>query len=147
MNGAAFAPPRTAGADGGEYRPGVCNIGPAEIRRRRRAGHLGLLSTVGVWAVLVAIDAPRLVRVVLVGLPAAGSAAGYLQAWLEFCAAFGARGVFNFGDPGRTEKVADADARAADRARANRIGLASLGIGVALGLAAALLPRTPTSAS
>ena len=24
-----------------DYRPGVCNIGPAEIARRRRSGHVG----------------------------------------------------------------------------------------------------------
>jgi hypothetical protein len=30
---------------GTEYRPGACNIGPAEIARRRRAGHVGLLAT------------------------------------------------------------------------------------------------------
>ena len=39
-------------ADG--YRPGVCNIGPAEIARRRRAGHVGALATVGLLAVLAA---------------------------------------------------------------------------------------------
>jgi hypothetical protein len=35
---------------GVEYRPGVCNIGPAEIARRRRAGHVGLLVTVAALA-------------------------------------------------------------------------------------------------
>jgi hypothetical protein len=34
--------PSGAVADTG-YRPGVCNIGAAEIARRRRAGHVGLL--------------------------------------------------------------------------------------------------------
>ena len=32
-----------------EYRPGVCNIGPAEIARRRMAGHVGLVATLGCW--------------------------------------------------------------------------------------------------
>jgi hypothetical protein len=124
---------------GVEYRPGVCNIGPAEIARRRRAGHVGLLVTVAALAGLVAIDAPPVARLVLV-LPAAAAASGYLQAWLKFCAGFGSRGIFNFGPVGDTQVVADEDARARDRARANRIGLASLAIGVVVGVVAALIP-------
>jgi hypothetical protein len=124
---------------GAEYRPGVCNIGPAEITRRRRAGHAGLLVTVAVLAALVAIDAPPLARLILV-LPAAAAASGYLQAWLKFCAGFGSRGIFNFGPVGDTQQVVDEDARARDRARANRIGLASLAIGVAVGILAAVVP-------
>jgi hypothetical protein len=121
-----------------EYRPGQCNIGPAEIARRRRAGHVGLLMTLAALAVLIAIDAPPLARL-LVALPAAIAASGYLQAWLRFCAGFGARGVLNFGDVGSTEEVPEA-VRALDRAQARRIMLASLGAGVAVGIVAALLP-------
>ena len=124
---------------GVEYRPGVCNIGPAEIARRRRAGHVGLLVTLAVLAGLVAIDAPPLARLI-VGLPAAAAASGYLQAWLKFCPGFGSRGIFNFGPVGDTHQVVDEDARARDRARANRIGLASLATGVAVGVVAAVIP-------
>jgi hypothetical protein len=122
-----------------EYQPGVCNIGPAEIVRRRRAGHVGLLVTVAVFAALVAIGAPPLARLILV-LPAAAAASGYLQAWLKFCAGFASRGIFNFGPVGDTQQVVDEDARARDRARANRIGLASLAIGVAVGILASVIP-------
>lgn len=121
------------------YRPGICNIGPAEIARRRRAGHVGLLATIVLFAVLVAIEASPPARL-SVALPAAAAASGYLQAWLKFCAGFGSSGVFNFGQLGQTEQVSDANARGRDRARANQIGLASLAIGVAVGVVAALLP-------
>jgi len=124
---------------GVEYRPGVCNIGPAEIARRRRAGHVGLLITIAAFAALIAVDAPPLVRLVL-ALPAAAAASGYLQAWLKFCAGFGSRGIFNFGPVGDTQQVVDEDARARDRARANRIGLASLAVGVVVGIVAAVIP-------
>ncbi len=124
---------------GVEYRPGVCNIGPVEIARRRRAGHVGLLVTVAAFAALVAIDAPPLARLILI-VPAAAAASGYLQAWLKFCAGFGSRGIFNFGPLGDTQQVVDEDARARDRARAKRIGLASLAIGVAVGVLAAVIP-------
>ena len=124
---------------GTAYQPGVCNIGPAEIARRRRAGHVGLLATIVLFVALVAIDAPPLVRL-LVALPAAAAASGYLQAWLRFCAGFGSRGVFNFGSLGETQQVADAGAHSRDRSRARQIGLASIAIGVAVGVVAALLP-------
>jgi hypothetical protein len=122
------------------YQPGVCNIGPAEIARRQRAGHAGLATTVGLLAVLLVIDAPPIARFV-VALPAATAASGYLQARLRFCAGFGSAGVFNFGEIGGTEQVTDADARGRDRAMSRRIGLASLAVGLVVGGAATLLPR------
>ncbi len=121
------------------YSPGVCNIGPAEIARRRMAGHIGLAATMVVFAALVVVGAPHWTRLVLV-LPAAGSASGYLQAWFHFCAGFGSRGVYNFGPLGTVEEVADPLARARDQAQSMRIGLGSVAIGVVVAVVAALLP-------
>lgn len=131
--------PSLAGTNGSDYQPGRCNIGPAEIARRRRAGHVGLAATAVLFGGLVAGGAPPLARIIVV-LPAAIAASGYLQARLRFCAGFGSRGVFNFGSLGQTEQVFDDTARARDRARATQIGVASLAIGVVTGLAAVLLP-------
>jgi hypothetical protein len=122
-----------------DYQAGVCNIGPEEIARRRRAGHVGVAITVGVLISLIALGAPPLFRLVLVA-PAAVAASGYLQAWLKFCAAFGRLGVYNFGRAGRMSSVGDDAARAADRRKANQIGFASLVIGLAVGVMAVLLP-------
>jgi hypothetical protein len=122
-----------------DYQPGVCNIGPAEIARRRRAGHTGLIATIALFAFLVAISAPPLARLILI-IPAAVSASGYLQAYLKFCAGFGSRGIFNFDGVGTTQQVGDAASRALDKAKANRIGLASFAIGVAVAVVAVLLP-------
>jgi hypothetical protein len=132
--GPAFSPAAGAG-----YRPGVCNIGPAEIDRRRRAGHLGLLVTVVLFAILIVANAPPILRPLL-ALPAIVAASGYLQAWSRFCAGFGARGIFNFGPVGPVESVPDVDARARDRVRARQIGLASLAIGVGVAVVAVALP-------
>jgi hypothetical protein len=132
--GASSQPPFDAA-----YRPGVCNIGPAEIARRRMAGHVGVAVTLGLFAVLVAVDAQPAFRLVL-AFPATMAASGYLQARLRFCAAFGSRGVFNLGGAGDVEAVVDAESRRRDRRRATEIGLASLAIGLAVGAAAALLP-------
>jgi hypothetical protein len=122
-----------------DYQPGVCNIGPAEIARRRRTGHVGLIAAVALFAVLVAVGAPPIARL-LVAIPAILSASGYLQAYFKFCAGFGAAGVYNFDDVGTTDRIADEASRALDRARATRIGLASFAIGAVVGLVAVLLP-------
>jgi len=136
---AAPTPVPAAGTPAAEYRPGICNIGPAEISRRRRAGHIGLVVTLALFVVLVAAHVPPLARLI-VGLPAAGAASGYLQAIFKFCAGFASRGIFNFGDIGRTEPVEDADARARDRNRANQILLASLAVGIVVAVISVALP-------
>jgi hypothetical protein len=121
------------------YVPGVCNIGPAEIRRRRLFGHLGLAVSLALLAGLIALGAPHLARLLLI-VPAAGAATGYLQAWLHFCAGFGSAGTYNFGPLGTVTRVEDPAARARDRRKSMQIGLVSLAIGVAAGLAAVALP-------
>ncbi len=140
MTLAAFATQTLPGTAGDTYESGACNIGPAEIARRRRAGHVGTVLTIGVLALLVALEAPPLTRLIAI-LPAAVAASGYLQARLRFCAAYGQRGVFNLGEEaGEVEAVvSDAD-RARDRRRARQIGVASFAIGAVVGLVAVLLP-------
>jgi hypothetical protein len=121
------------------YQPGVCNIGPEEIARRRRAGHAGLIVSVALFGLLLAVAAPHWARLALV-VTAGGSASGYLQAWFHFCAGFGSAGVYNFGPLGAVQQVVDSGARARDRMKSWEIGLASLAIGLAVGIGAALLP-------
>lgn len=137
--GTTFASAADASTSTPEYRPGVCNIGPAEIRRRRLAGHIGAAVTLLALVILLAVDAPPVARLILI-LPAAGAASGYLQAWLKFCAGFGARGVFNFGSVGTWTTIADRDALAHDRRRSREIGGMALAVGVAVGIVAVLLP-------
>lgn len=121
-----------------DYQAGACNIGPAEIARRRRTGHVGLIATLALLVILLALDAPTWTRLILF-LPAAVGAAGYLQAHFRFCADYGWRGVFNVGERAghdRTTSVADATARRADRRRAMLISGASGLIGLAVTLLA-----------
>ncbi len=115
-----------------EYVAGVCNIGPAETARRRRVGERGALAALGLLILLRAVRAPRAWRLLVI-FPAAVSAAGYLQAARHFCAAYGWRGVLNFGDLGTAEAVGDEAFRAEDRRQARRIGAESgaIGLGVA----------------
>jgi hypothetical protein len=121
------------------YSAGACNIGPAEIARRRMSGHVGLASAVVLIVIFVATGAPHLFRLILF-VPAAGSAAGYLQARFHFCAAFGTRGVYNFGPLGSVAQVVDAASRRRDLIKSMRIGIASFAIGAAVAIVALLLP-------
>src|SRR5262245_48510179 len=141
MTYASFASagaPAPAGLAVDDHRGG-CNLGPAEIAKRRRSGHVGLIAAVALFAVLVAIGAPPIARLLLV-IPVAVSASGYLQAYLKFCAGFGALGVYNFDAVGPREKVANPAARAVDRAKAMRLSLASFAIAALVAIVAVLLP-------
>ncbi len=122
-----------------EYIPGVCNIGPAEIRRRRQAGWAGLVLTVILWGAFFLFRIPSPWRLLLF-FPSMMSAVGFLQAAMRFCAAFGMLGVFNFGpNVGKTDTVEQAEFRRKDRRKALLIMLYSMLIGIATAVAGYLL--------
>ena len=121
------------------YQPGVCNIGPAEIRRRQQIGWLGLAGALVLGVILLAVDAPAVTRLAI-ALPVAAAISGFLQAHLRFCAGFGLAGLQNFGELGTEQRVADAEARAADRSRALRIHGAAFVGGLLAGVAFVALP-------
>jgi len=117
-----------------EYIPGVCNIGAAEISRRRQSGWIGLGVTVLLWVLFFILRVPSPWRLFLF-LPAALGASGFLQAAFHFCAAFGMRGVFNFGsEVGKTDTVEQAEFRRQDVRKARMIGLYSFLVGAAVAL-------------
>jgi len=121
------------------YRPGVCNIGPAEIGRRRRAAIATTLFAVAVAGGIVLADLPQLARLALFPFAAAASV-NWLQVFRKFCVAFGAAGVLNFGALGSAAAVADAEARAADRRVALRMVLEGSAYGLLVTLGFWILP-------
>jgi hypothetical protein len=118
-----------------QYIPGTCNIGPEEIALRRRAGHVGLAVTATLATALVHSRLHPAWRLAL-ALPAAGAAAGYLQARQRFCANYGFRGLYNFSSRGQEQPVPLADAQEEDRRRSLQIAAASAGIGLGVALVA-----------
>lgn len=121
-----------------EYIPGVCNIGPAERRLRRGVGWIGTGITIALWAVLTFDQTQRIWRL-FIFLPAAMAAVGFLQSAFHFCAAFGLKGLFNFGpEAGKTDTVMQAEFRKKDRQRAWLILSLSFMAGVAAAAAAYL---------
>ena len=121
------------------YQPGVCNIGPAEIRRRRQIGYLGLAGAIALALVLLAIDAPTWTRLAL-ALPVAAALEGFIQARERFCAGFAMAGVQNFGELGTQTAIEDDEALAADRRKAMSIHATAITGGLIAGIAFALLP-------
>lgn len=117
-----------------DYIPGVCNIGPAEIQKRKQTGWMGLVATGVLWSLFVGFDVPAVWRLTLF-FPAAMSAAGFLQAYMHFCAYFGFANLFNFGEVGKTDTVSQAEYRAKDRRKAWQIILLSVVIGAAVATA------------
>jgi len=119
-----------------QYIPGVCNIGRAEIKRRKIVGWIALATTVALWAALAAAGASAAWRLVLF-VPATVAAIGFLQAAWHFCANFGLRGVLNFGpNVGKTDTVEQAEFRRQDRRKALQIIGLSLLAGAAVAAAA-----------
>ena len=87
-----------------EYISGTCNIGPAEIKRRKQGAYFGGALYLIVAIFLVASDASRTTRL-WVFLPATLFAVGYIQSKRKFCVAYGFLGIFNFEKLGSTTKI------------------------------------------
>src|SRR5262245_1743821 len=112
-----------------QYVPGVCNIGKAEITRRKVIGWVALAATLALWGALIIFQVPPTWRLVLF-VPAMIAAIGFLQAAWHFCAKFGLNGVFNFGsNVGQTDTVEQAEYRRKDR----RTALQIIGLSVLVG--------------
>jgi hypothetical protein len=123
------------------YVPGVCNIGPWEIRRRRAFALVGFAIGLGALALLVATGAPVPVRLLLV-FPFWGGAFSWLQARRRFCAGFAMAALSNFGDgEGTRRQVTDPAAHHRDMLAVRRMTRDSFAIGLAMTLVALLIPR------
>ena len=120
-----------------KYIPGVCNIGPAEIKKRKQAGWMGLIATVLLWVVFVWFGVAPAWRLLLF-FPAMMSATGFLQAYMHFCVYFGFASLFNFGDVGKTDSVQQAEFRVKDRKKAWQIVIYSVLVGAAVAFLAYL---------
>ena len=122
------------------YTPGVCNIGPAEIKVRKLTGSIGLYATVILFAIFMITGIDPVWRL-FIFVPANISAMGYLQARFHFCVRFGTRGLFNMGTTLVTpESVEKAEYRRKDQRKAIMISGLSIGIGLVTAFIVFLLP-------
>jgi hypothetical protein len=121
------------------YQPGVCNIGPAEIRRRRASGWLGLAIAAVYLGLAFLLGWPAPWRL-LVAVPVFLSAQGFLQAVFHFCVGFASRGLYNFGALGGEESVQDAEFRRKDLRKALLITVLAVAIAIVVAVGAFLVP-------
>jgi hypothetical protein len=115
-----------------------CNIGPAEVARRRRSAWALSGLAAAVVLVLLWLDVPPLARVAAFPF-LAGAAVSWAQVFHRFCVAFGALGIENFGRLGDERRV-DAAQRAADRRRVAQLVIEGSAIGAAVTLLLVVAP-------
>lgn len=129
------------------YRPGACNIGSSQRRRRHRLG----VATLGVAVAYAAAGAAGVFPDALIGgvfVPLALGLELVVQAKESFCARLAYLGRYDFSDDSagddwgetddRADRVADPAHRHADRLRAARITAAAVTTAAAATLALVL---------
>lgn len=123
-----------------QYIPGVCNIGPADIRMRRMVGYVGLTLTIALFVLFYLVPVDAAWRTI-VFIPATLAAMGFLQAYLHFCAKFGMSGLFNVSDDMKhQESVDQAEYRKKDQQKAVTIIAGAVCIGALVAVIAYFLP-------
>ena len=125
--------------DQGTYRAGACNIGPAEMARRRTGGFIGVGIALALAVVLVVLGAPPWMRLAVV-VPLAGGLISLEQVRRRFCVGFAMAGIRNLGPLGSVERVEDAAARATDRRAALLLSGYMSAVAAVIAGAFALLP-------
>jgi hypothetical protein len=108
-----------------EYISGACNIGPAEIKRRKQGALIGAILFAITSFTFAITDAPRATRL-LVFIPALLFSVGLIQSRRKFCVAYGFLGVFNFGKTGDVRKITVNQDLANDRKYAVKLLLQSV---------------------
>ena len=116
-------------ASAATYIPGVCNIGPAERRKRRQSGMVALVMAIVMYVVLLDSGLSKSARLLLI-LPVTASALGFLQNAFHFCVAYGAKGLYNvMNNVGETSDVTTETYRRKDREKVVKIVGLSFAIG------------------
>lgn len=108
-----------------EYLAGACNIGPAEIKRRRQGALIGAILFAFTTLLFVITNAPTSTRL-LIFIPALLFTVGIIQSRRKFCVAYGFLGVFSFEKLGATRKITMNQDLKADRKYATKLLLQSV---------------------
>jgi hypothetical protein len=114
-----------------EYQSGVCNIGPAEIKRRRQGALVGAVLFAISTLLFVVTNASTSTRLITF-IPALLFAVGIIQSKRKFCVAYGFMGVFSLEKLGATKKITLNQDLKADRKYAVKLLLQSVAIAIVL---------------
>jgi 4-amino-4-deoxy-L-arabinose transferase-like glycosyltransferase len=121
------------------YIPGVCNIGKEEIQGRKKSAIVSWCLVV-VFIILMQIFHVNHIWRLFIFLLVASAMVGTLQVYFKFCVNFGMRGVFNFGKTGKTFSAELDEYIRKDRAKALRMIIGSVIIGIVVAVIYYLLP-------
>jgi hypothetical protein len=122
-----------------EYVPGTCNIGPKEIKGRRNGAIIAGVLVSALVALLLMTHADKLWRLTLF-IPAAALGITFQQWYVKFCVGFGLKGVFNFGEMGKTYSVEQKEYFKMDRAKAWKMINRGIVFGMVLAIIFYFLP-------
>lgn len=114
----------SASSQTGSYTPGVCNIGKEEVKIRKKRLVVSFIAVI-VFTYLSFDRADSSWMKVFLFISSFACVLIYIEVRRKFCVIFGLAGYFNFGKPGKTEKVTNKDFLVKDRQRVLRIILAS----------------------
>lgn len=114
-----------------EYQAGVCNIGPAEIKRRRQGALIGAVLYAFTTLTFVITDASTSTRLITF-IPALLFTVGIIQSKRKFCVAYGFLGVFSIEKLGATKKISINQDLKADRKYAVKLLLQSVAAAIVL---------------
>lgn len=117
-----------------QYQPGVCNIGGAEVARRKQVALIGAILFIA-FSLLALLRDFSYLQGAIAFLPAMVFAIGFIQSRKKFCLAYGFMGTFNFQNLGTLSKVTDKDALRADQRTALSIIFQGLVLALAMTLA------------
>lgn len=114
-----------------EYQAGVCNIGPAEIKRRRQGALIGAVLYAFTTLTFVITNASTSTRLITF-VPALLFTVGIIQSKRKFCVAYGFLGVFSIEKLGATKKISINQDLKADRKYAVKLLLQSVATAIVL---------------
>lgn len=121
------------------YIPGVCNIGKEEVNKRRSGAVFSALLSAIIIAALFYTHTDKLWRF-LVFFPLTAFGVNVQQWSNKFCVGFGLKGIFNFKELGESVPVEQQEMLKADRAKAIKMIVIGLVIGLVLTVLFYLLP-------
>ncbi len=115
------------------YRPGICNIGINEIRKRYAFGAIGLVLALLLAYLLFSSSSPRIYRLALF-IPLFMAFEGFYQGYFGFCVGFATLGIYDFAGSGGGRGKANDEQHRTDMARAMAINIYSALSGLAVTL-------------
>lgn len=110
-----------------QYQAGVCNIGGAEVKRRKQVAKIGATFFI-ITAIYLILTGANSASAAFAFLPAMLASVGFVQSRKKFCFAFGLMGTFNFAEAGKMSKVVSKEELSADRRKALSIIAQSMGL-------------------